>query len=398
MISLAALLLLGVAQAGITKDTDMNHMHGDPKEYVRAMREKQPLNAHFVKSGNPLTVHVIPHSHDDVGWLKTVDEYFTGNQYEIQIADVEIILDTVMKNLILDKKKHYSQVEMKFFSMWWSTQTESLKNQVRQLVQEGRLEFLNAGWSMSDEAAPHFDDFIDNMMKGHDFLLKEFGVKPRIAWHIDPFGHSNASPRLFADMGFDAWFFARMDYQDKARRLNTSEMEWVWRPFFNHEGKRTQIFTHTLYQHYSSPKGFDFDTKSSDDPIIDDPEMQGYNVNEKVQELRDWIDHQVTHYKAAETGHLFMVFGDDFRWCNAYQYFKSLDKLIYYFNQAYSDVQLQYSTPSKYIDAISSNGNQNIAWPTKYDDMFPYADTPESFWSGYFTSRANAKGYVRRGS
>lgn len=100
---------------------------------------------------------------------------------------------------------------------------------------------------MSDEAAPHFDDFIDNMMKGHDFLLKEFGVKPRVAWHIDPFGHSNAAPRLFADMGFDAWFFARMDYQDKARRLNTSEMEWVWRPFFGHEGKRTQIFTHTLY-------------------------------------------------------------------------------------------------------------------------------------------------------
>lgn len=108
MISLAALLLLGVAQAGITKDTDMNHMHGDPKEYVKALREKQPLNAHFVKNGNPLTVHIIPHSHDDVGWLKTVDEYFVGSNYETQIADVEIILDTVIKNLLLDKAKHYS--------------------------------------------------------------------------------------------------------------------------------------------------------------------------------------------------------------------------------------------------------------------------------------------------
>lgn len=116
---------------------------------------------------------------------------------------------------------------MKFFSMWFYDQTEAMKQEVRKLVADGRLEFLNAGWSMSDEAAPHFDDFINNMQAGHDFLMKEFGVRPRIAWHIDPFGHSNAAPRLFAEMGFDAWFFARIDYEDKLRRLAESECEWI---------------------------------------------------------------------------------------------------------------------------------------------------------------------------
>lgn len=40
---------------------------------------------------------------------------------------------------------------------------------------------------------------------------------------------------------------------------------------------------------------------------------------------------------------------------------------------------------------------QNVVWPVNYDDMFPYADQPEDYWTGYFTSRANAKSQVRFG-
>jgi hypothetical protein len=42
-------------------------------------------------------------------------------------------------------------------------------------------------------------------------LKNEFGVVPRIGWHVDPFGHSSTNARLFADMGFEAWFFAWLD-------------------------------------------------------------------------------------------------------------------------------------------------------------------------------------------
>ena len=48
-----------------------------------------------------------------------------------------------------------------------------------------------------------------------------------------------------------------------------------------------------------------------------------------------------------------------------------------------------------YIDAIKI---EEILWPTKYDDMFPYADSEKSFWTGYYTSRANDKKYFRDAS
>jgi hypothetical protein len=130
-------------------------------------------------------------------------------------------------------------------------------------------------------------------------------------------------------------------------------MEWVWRPFFQHDGKRTQIFTHALYHHYSAPEDFDFDTLNDNAPMIDDPTLENYNVDARISELYDWISHQRVHYKTNETGQMFMVFGDDFRYANAHQVFYSLDRLIKYFNLKYTDVQLMYSTPSIYIDAIS---------------------------------------------
>jgi alpha-mannosidase len=69
---------------------------------------------------------------------------------------------------------------------------------------------------MHDEACPTYSDMLVNMNRGHEFILKEFGVKPRIGWQLDPFGHSATSARLFAEMGFDAWFFARGDFNEKS--------------------------------------------------------------------------------------------------------------------------------------------------------------------------------------
>ncbi len=46
------------------------------------------------------------------------------------------------------------------------------------------------------------------------FLQKTFGKVPRVGWQIDPFGHSSTQAGLMsAQVGFDALFFGRADYQ-----------------------------------------------------------------------------------------------------------------------------------------------------------------------------------------
>lgn len=64
------------------------------------------------------------------------------------------------------------------------------------------------------------------------FLNDTFGECgiPRVAWQIDPFGHSAEVALQFADMGYDGLFFGRIDHEDYKNRKYLREMETVWRP------------------------------------------------------------------------------------------------------------------------------------------------------------------------
>ena len=127
--------------------------------------------------------------------------------------------------------------------------------------------------------------------------------------------------------------------------------------------------------------------------MMDDPNLEDYNVDQKVGQFINYTLDQAKSYK---TNNLIMTMGSDFQYSNAHMWFKNLDKLIYYVNQAQSKgskVNIFYSTTACYLYSLNQ---ANTTWPVKYDDFFPYAHRPHSFWTGYFTSRAALKNYVRR--
>lgn len=57
-------------------------------------------------------------------------------------------------------------VESAFFFKWWNEQTEYKQQQVKELVNEGRLEFIGGAWTMNDEATTHYQSTIDQFTWG----------------------------------------------------------------------------------------------------------------------------------------------------------------------------------------------------------------------------------------
>ena len=109
---------------------------------------------------------------------------------------------------------------------------------------------------MQDEADTELSAVINQMTFGHEFLLREFGVKPQIGWHIDPFGASSVTPTLWALTGFKAFVINRMDFRLKAEWIKDRALEFVWRGS-NSLGEKVEMFTHVLDNHYCSPMGLD---------------------------------------------------------------------------------------------------------------------------------------------
>ena len=358
-------------------------------------------NQHSCKLPESINVHLVSHTHDDVGWLKTVDEYFYGANNSIQHAGVQYILDSVIDALGKSKpelERRFIYVEQAFFYRWWREQSVETHEVVRKYLANGQLEFINGGWCMNDEAATHYAAIIDQMTLGLTFINNEFGekVRPRIGWHIDPFGHSSTMSSLLAMMGFDAFFFGRIDYADKMKRLNESQMEMIWRGTSD-LGALSDIFTGVTYHGYNPPNGFCFDQSCQDPPIQDDRNLQNNNVKERVEKFVDSIRDQACHY---QSGEIMMTMGSDFQYENAHLWFKNMDKLIMHTREYVAanghNITLEYSTPTRYLDAVyAASEKKQLAYTVKTDDFFPYADNPFAYWSGYFTSRPALKRYVR---
>ncbi|XVF59795.1 hypothetical protein PTKIN_Ptkin07bG0304500 [Pterospermum kingtungense] len=335
-----------------------------------------------------LNVHLVPHSHDDVGWLKTVDQYYVGSNNSIQGACVQNVLDSVVDALLRDPNRKFVVVEMAFFQRWWTEQSAEIQEQVKKLADAGRLEFINGGWCMHDEAATHYIDMIDQTTLGHRLIKEQFDKVPRAAWQIDPFGHSAVQGYLLgAEVGFDSVHFARVDYQDRAARKNAKTLEVIWRGSKTF-GSSSQIFANAFPVHYSPPDGFHFEVDDFSLPVQDNPLLFDYNVDERVT---DFINAAMTQANVTRTNHIMWTMGDDFQYQYAESWFRQMDKLVHYVNKD-GRVNALYSTPSIYTDA---KNDANETWPLKSHDYFPYADSQNAYWTGYFTSRPALKRFVR---
>jgi alpha-mannosidase II len=363
---------------------------------------KQGYNVHYEESrftDKPLLVFVVPHSHNDPGWLKTFERYY--------LDQTRHILDNMVDKLEQYPKMRFIYAEISFFSIWWGDISNAKKERVKKLLAENRLEIVTGGWVMNDEANTHYYAILDQLIEGNTWLLNQVGVIPQSGWAIDPFGHSPTMAYLLKRMGFSNMLIQRVHYSIKKYMAQHAALEFNWRQVWDHDGS-TDMLCHMMpFYSYDVPHtcGPDprtccqYDFKRLPGGRVNCPwkvapvPINDNNVAQKAEILLDQYRKKSVLYGTNNV--VLAPVGDDFRYDKGVEWdqqYLNYQALFDYMNSR-SDwhVKAQFGTLTDYFNAVHEReGVSHSAMtnhPTLSGDFYTYADRDDHYWSGYYTSR-----------
>ncbi|XP_060063036.1 alpha-mannosidase 2-like [Ylistrum balloti] len=383
----------------ITTQTLKNHT-----SYAMKSNGQYIIPTDTVESNEPLTVIVVPHSHNDPGWQRTVEEYY--------VVSTKNILNNMVAKLRIYPNMTFVWAETVFLSMWWNELDDDVKAQVRRLVRRGQLEIVLGGWVMPDEASTHYYSVIDQLMEGHQWLGENLHTKPVNSWSIDPFGHSGTMPYLWKSAGLDNMVIQRIHQSTKAALARNKSLEFQWRQAWD-SSQKTDILCHTmpymLYgtKHTCGPNPdvclmFDFWQAESLARRSFSKPITVTNVEVLATALYKQYKSKASLYRYNT---ILVPLGDDFRydreseWDQQYQ---NYDMLMQYMNTKEEwNVDIKFGTLSDYFNAVRKSEeklkqeNPDKQFPSLSGDFFPYSDKNNAYWSGYFTTRPFDKKFSR---
>jgi len=340
----------------------------------------------------PLRVIIMPHSHNDPGWLKTVEGYFA--------TATKSIITNMVDKLTEHTNMTFIWTEMSYLSMWWEVAQPDMKDKMRSLLDSGRLEIPTGGWVMTDEANVELFSMVEQLVEGHSFLRNTLNVKPKSSWSVDSFGHGGTFPHLLAKSGISNMVIMRVHYAWKEWLARYQQGDFLWKQSWEPDGSSAPLchnFPYDIYsiKHSCGPHpqtclGFDFRHVAGEynEFSLHYTPIDKGNLQTRAELLLE---------QYGRTGSLLphnvvlVPLGDDFRYNNAAEFdqqYTNYMQIMEFINSHDYHAKVTFGTLSDYFTEVRARMSK---FNTLTGDFFVYSDIfsegRPAYWSGYFSTR-----------
>ena len=94
---------------------------------------------------------------------------------------------------------------------WVEQHEPALFSRIQRLVRDGRWHVMGGWYLQPDCNLPCGESLVRQILVGKRYFIEKFGVEPRVAVNLDPFGHTRGLVQILAKAGYDGYLFCRPD-------------------------------------------------------------------------------------------------------------------------------------------------------------------------------------------
>jgi len=157
------------------------------------------------------TIYLVPHSHYDVAWAFTKEDYLEINQDILQQA-VELMKKYEEYKFSWEQIFPLKVLEKRNPRLWL---------EIKEMIQKGKLEIVDGQYLMPDSMLPTGEVLVREIFFGKRYCKEKFGVDVPVAWCADSFGMNAQLPQIYKKSGYK-WVAFR-------RGAKEIQSEFVWR-------------------------------------------------------------------------------------------------------------------------------------------------------------------------
>lgn len=145
------------------------------------------------------TLHMIGNAHIDPVWLWRWQEGF---------HEVKATFRSALDRLAEFDDFVFTSSSAAFYE-WVEQSDPAMLDEIRQRVREGRWEITGGWWIQPDCNIPSGESLVRQGLYGQRYFQETFGVKARVGYNVDSFGHCATLPQILKQSGLDYYVFMR---------------------------------------------------------------------------------------------------------------------------------------------------------------------------------------------
>lgn len=324
-------------------------------------------------------------SHWDPNWLLTSEEYFE--------RFVRHNLDWAIKELQQESRRVYSIECMFFLRLYWD-RCPAQRDNIRELVNEGRLRLTSSGVTTADTLLPSTEAILRDLLIGQEWLRANgMEQEPKLAYFTDSFGCTPTLPSLLKAAGFDRTAITRVDGMyfmgcdlessrrfprpgSSAERLLTQEhsLDFVWR-----DRNGAQVLCHWNAFTYGQGDMLAFVGLSR--VYLARVAFPARSEGHIARRIKQYVS-QLSPY--SRTPYMLCPIGFDF--------VEPIPGLV-----ALLDCYNQNHYPITGVWAVNAGIDDYLALIESYQDKLPVLELdPNPYWTGFYTARPMLKRRCRK--